>query len=71
MMQKLLVVTKLMRIMELAKSYYKQGKYKEAEPFFKRFLEIKEAFLGPDHPNIVSSLNNLAFVYEGQGKSKG
>ena len=44
------------------------GKYKEAEPLYKRALEIREKALGPDHPDTATCLNNLALLYRDQGK---
>ena len=52
----------------LAALYRAQGKYGEAEPFYKRALAIREKVLGPDHPDVATSLNNLAGLYETQGK---
>ena len=37
-----------------------QGKYDDAEPLYKRALTIREKVLGPRHPDVASSLNNLA-----------
>ena len=45
-----------------------QGKYEEAEPLYQRALAIKEKALGPDHPDVATSLNNLALLYKAQGK---
>ncbi len=33
-----------------------------------RALRIYEAALGPEHPSVAASLNNLANLYESQGK---
>ncbi|CAM9285208.1 unnamed protein product, partial [Ectocarpus sp. 13 AM-2016] len=44
------------------------GKYSEAEPLFKQTLAIYEKVLGPEHPDVALSLNNLAVFLEGQGK---
>jgi len=52
----------------LGELYRAQGKYSEAESLHKRFLEMREKTLGPDHPYVANSLNNLAAVYEAQGK---
>jgi tetratricopeptide (TPR) repeat protein len=51
----------------IANHYQEQGKYDEAEPFYRRALAIREKELGPDHPDIASSLNNLTLVYCSQG----
>jgi tetratricopeptide (TPR) repeat protein len=44
-----------------------KGQYKEAEPLFKRALEINEKALGPDHPDTALSLHNLATLYASRG----
>ncbi len=44
----------------LALLYKTQGQYGQAEPLCKRSLAIREKALGPDHPNVAESLNNLA-----------
>ena len=41
-----------------------QGRYTDAEPLFKRALTISEKALGPDHPDVAVSLNNLAGLYQ-------
>jgi len=45
-----------------------QGKYADAEPLYKRSLAIREKALGPEHPDVAASLNNLAELYRAQGK---
>ncbi len=35
---------------------------------YKRSLAIREKALGPEHPNVAQSLNNLALLYDAQGK---
>ena len=37
------------------------GQYAKAEPLYQRSLKIRESQLGPDHPDVAASLNNLAF----------
>ena len=37
-----------------------QGNYAEAEPLYQRSLAINERALGPHHPGVAISLNNLA-----------
>lgn len=41
-----------------------QGRYDLAEPLYKRSLSIREKALGPDHPDVGTSLNNLANPYQ-------
>jgi len=38
-----------------------------AEPLYKRSLSIWEKALGPEHPNVGETLNNLAVLYSTQG----
>jgi tetratricopeptide (TPR) repeat protein/CHAT domain-containing protein len=45
-----------------------QGKYAEAEKLAQQALEINEAVLGPDHPDVASALSNLGSMYQAQGK---
>jgi CHAT domain-containing protein/tetratricopeptide (TPR) repeat protein len=52
----------------MAQLYQLQVKYAEAEPLFKRSLEIYEKALGKDHPNVGTSLAGLAELYRAQGK---
>jgi tetratricopeptide (TPR) repeat protein len=47
-----------------------QGKYSEAEPLHKRALAIREKALGPDHPDVAISLENLAVLYEQTGRTE-
>ena len=45
-----------------------RGDYASATPYSKRALAISEKALGPDHPDVGTSLNNLAALYETQGR---
>jgi len=45
-----------------------RARYAEAEPLLKRALEIREKALGPGHPDVAQSRNNLASLYHSQGK---
>ncbi|WP_417913250.1 tetratricopeptide repeat protein [Candidatus Electronema sp. TJ] len=53
---------------DLAVVYYSQGRYEEAEPLYKRSLEIWEKALGKEHPHVAATLNNLAELYRTQGR---
>jgi tetratricopeptide (TPR) repeat protein len=48
---------------KLARLYYDQGRYSEAEPLYVRALAIREQQLGDNHPDTSASLNNLALLY--------
>src|SRR5262249_10950562 len=45
--------------------------YEAAGPLFERALAIREKTLGPDHPEIAQSLNNLAVLLKNQGDLSG
>jgi tetratricopeptide (TPR) repeat protein len=47
---------------------FERALYSEAEPMYRRALDILEKSLGIDHPNVATSLNNLAHLYYTQGK---
>jgi CHAT domain-containing protein/tetratricopeptide (TPR) repeat protein len=53
---------------EQVKTLYGQGKYAEALPLAQDALRLAEATYGPEHPNVATSLNNLAVLYDEQGK---
>jgi CHAT domain-containing protein/tetratricopeptide (TPR) repeat protein len=56
------------RSCNLAALYRDQGRFADAEPLYKRSLEIREKTLGPDHPDIAASLNTLANLYQSQSR---
>ena len=41
-----------------------QGKLDEAEPLYRRSLAMREKALGQDHPDVATSLNNIAALLE-------
>jgi tetratricopeptide (TPR) repeat protein len=43
----------------LAELYRAEGDYGRAAPLFQRALAIYEKALGPEHPDVALSLNNL------------
>ena len=47
----------------LAEMYRAQVRHAEAEPLWKRALEIRKKALGPDHPDVSTLMNNLAGAY--------
>lgn len=46
---------------------YREGRYKEAIPIAEQALAIREKSLGPEHPDVATSLNNLAELYRALG----
>jgi len=57
------------RLLYQTGSYLKEhARYAKAEAFYQHSLRIREQALGPDHPLVGTSLNNLAGLYADQGK---
>jgi tetratricopeptide (TPR) repeat protein len=56
------------RLTQQAVTFYQEGRYEEAEPLFQEALAIREKALGPDDPDVATSLNNLAGLYREQGR---
>jgi tetratricopeptide (TPR) repeat protein len=52
----------------LGRVYEAQQKHDEAATSFRAALELREQTLGPDHPDIAVSLNELAEFYSARGK---
>ena len=52
----------------MAALYKTQGLYADAEPLYKRSLAIRDKALGPDHPDVADSINNLAELYRAQAR---
>ena len=44
---------------------YQQGEYSEVAT---EALKVAQKTFGPNHPNVATSLNNLAALYDSQGK---
>ena len=47
---------------------YRQGHYAAATGLANEVLAIREKALGPEHPDVAQSLNNLAELYRSQGR---
>src|SRR6516164_5980474 len=52
----------------LAVTYESLARYMDAEPLFRRAIEIDEKVLGKDHPYVARDYNNLALLLRHQGK---
>ncbi len=50
--------------------YHKQGKYGDAEEFFKRALAVSEKALGQAHPDVAQTLDNLAKLSASSGNAE-
>ena len=46
---------------------YRAGQYDRAVVVATKALEVAKANVGPDHPDVALSLNNLALLYDTQG----
>ena len=53
---------------QTALNYVSRAAHAEAEPLYRRALAIDEASLGPDHPSVATSLNNLGLVLQATGR---
>ncbi|MDZ7967488.1 MAG: tetratricopeptide repeat protein [Nostoc sp. DedSLP03] len=51
-----------------ARFYNGQGLYTQAEPWYQQCLEVTKKRLGEEHPDVATSLNNLAELYRLQGR---
>ncbi|CAF5046194.1 unnamed protein product, partial [Rotaria sp. Silwood1] len=45
-----------------------KGEYREAIANYEKSLEIRQQFLGPNHPNMTRSYNNIGLVYHSMGE---
>ncbi|HWO20054.1 MAG TPA: tetratricopeptide repeat protein [Kofleriaceae bacterium] len=55
------------RLDKEVESLYRGGKFQEAVPLAERSLKLREKALGPTHPLVAASLNNLGLLYQEQG----
>jgi len=53
---------------EEVESLYQQGDYSRATTVAKRALQAAEQTLDPNHPDVATSLNSLALLYNAQGQ---
>ena len=53
---------------ETVVSLYQQGRFDEAIPVAEALLEQDERSLGPEHPDTLQSVNNLAALYQATGR---
>lgn len=51
-------------------SLYRQGNYDQAVVVAKKALQVAEQALGPDHPSVAQSLENMAVLYRKTGREK-
>jgi len=53
---------------ERAAKYHAQGQGVRPEKLYLQALELQQRLLGPDHPDIAHTLNNLALYYKALGR---
>ncbi|KAJ5599609.1 TPR-like protein [Penicillium hetheringtonii] len=53
---------------KLALCYYSDGRFDEAETFFREVLEFRTSMLGPRHPDTLESMAKLALAYHAQSR---
>ncbi|WP_445635165.1 hypothetical protein NSTC745_07094 [Nostoc sp. DSM 114161] len=51
-----------------ARFYDGQGLYNQALPWYEKCIEVTKKRLGEEHPDVATSLNNLAELYRSQGR---
>src|SRR5260370_324592 len=49
---------------------YERGQYTEAEPLYERALAIREKALGPEHPDVATTLENYASLLRKMDRSQ-
>jgi hypothetical protein len=60
-------------LMYLTKSttYRNQGRWDQAEELEVQVMETSKRVLGAEHPSTLTSMNNLAFTWQGTGRETG
>jgi hypothetical protein len=53
-----------------ARTLYSDGRYKEAEDLELQVMQMRKRVLGDEHPDTLTSINNLASTYSKQGRWK-
>ncbi len=56
------------RLSDDARALFEQGRYDEAEPLYRRSLDIRERSLGAGHPDVAESLDEIAALDEATGR---
>lgn len=60
--------TKVHMMKNLAKSFFKQGRYDEASSLYRDVLQQQASFLPDDHLDVLHTKENIAQVYRNQGQ---
>ncbi|KAJ5242016.1 uncharacterized protein N7469_000343 [Penicillium citrinum] len=54
----------------LARAYWLDGRWEEAEQLFVQVMETRKTKLGEDHPDTLTSMHSLASTYRKQGRGE-
>ena len=58
----------LVEAINRGKSHEEAGRYEQAVPFYRKALDLGEHEFGLNHPTTAIYLNNLAELYDDQGR---
>jgi len=61
-------IAQLKALNEQAVQLYKQGEYQKATELLEQVVKLAIKRFGPDHPDVATSLNNLAELYRSMGR---
>ena len=56
----------LLAMSNIGALYINQGKFQEAEPFYRGVLQTRRRVLGDEHPNTLTSINNMGIWFLNQ-----
>ncbi|KAE8380695.1 hypothetical protein BDV26DRAFT_279319 [Aspergillus bertholletiae] len=57
-------------IAKVGRCLYSEGRWKEAEELGIQVMQLQKQVLGPEHPDTLASMGNLALTYTDQGRWK-
>ncbi|KIM96097.1 hypothetical protein OIDMADRAFT_132580, partial [Oidiodendron maius Zn] len=57
-------------LLNVGKSFYIMGRYREAEQMYRQSLELREKVLGKEHPDTLESMNNLGVAFYSMEKNE-
>ena len=61
-------IQKLTSTANLANTYWNQGRWNGAEQLEISVIGMTKKLLGADHPDILTCVENLAYIYREQGR---
>ncbi len=57
-------------LIEEARTLYQKGEYDHGVVVAKKALDMAEKALGPNHPDVATSLENIALLYRKTGRDR-